>query len=173
MQKTLLQWKVFYRNAWNTNSVSWQDWNSTQVSEPDRALVASTHPPWATSTEWAPEKGKPGPLSMPHLQQFLISPFWDLGELCAASGAQPLQAQGLCPGLCCQILPQDLCQAKQLLRQECAAALLCAQFSPTDTIQYFRLSGFFCGAACAGGTGLCDIQNDFDPNMDIKLKKFL
>lgn len=149
--------------------MSWQDWNSTQVSEPDRGLVASTHPPWATDIEWAPEKGKPGSLSVAHLQQVQMSPFWDLWELCAAlSGLSPCKPRACALAGAARVLTQDLCQAKQFLRQECAAALLCAQFSAMDTTQCFKLSDLTYGAACAGGTGLFDVQNDFNPNMEIK-----
>lgn len=152
-RKTSLQWEVFYRNAWNTNSVSWQDWNSSRchrVSEPDRAVVPSTHPPWDIGTEWPPEKGKPGSLSILPLQQVPISPLWDLWELCASpQWAQPLRAQCLCPGLCChpECWPRISASPNNSWGRNALQPSLCAEFSPTDRnemLQTFRLVLWCC-----------------------------
>lgn len=44
---------------------------------------------------------------------------------------------------------------------------------PRTETKCFKLSGLFCGAACAGSTGWFAVQNDFNPNMETKLKKLL
>lgn len=146
-----------------------------------------TPPKWVKQTElWWPapthcgtlaqsdlENGKPGSLSTLHLQQFLISPFWDLWELWASpSGLSPCKPSACAPACAARVLTQDLCQAKQFLRQECAAAAaLCWILTHGQKRNASSFQPCSAAAACGGGTGLFAVQNDFNPNMETKLKK--
>lgn len=122
--------------------------------EPDWALVASTtHPGPLAQSE--PQRGNQDLCAWTTSSSswlLLLRP----GGALSTSVAQPLQAQARCPPVpsCAPSAGSGALPAQTTPEAGIAAALLWAPLSPTDTIHYFRLSGFFCGAACAGGTGL-------------------
>lgn len=105
---------------------------------------APTH--CGTLTQSDPEKGKPGTLSTPNLQQLLISPFWDL---CKPQWAQPLQAQCLCPGLCCQSADSGALPGQTIPEAGmCCSCCFVLNSHPRIQTKSFQLPALFCCCCC-------------------------